>query len=127
VSSKTKNSINQNRLYLPQSSGLGWFYLNTITGDYSRYIMELCTNMRAEDVTDTLDLALQASGCGPRRSQAAVLTLTGPAMSQATWRNGCKTRHEALVVRRITMKPRQDRAVASDPEEHPAGKLLLAR
>lgn len=25
---------------------------------------KLCTNMRAEDVTDTLDLALEASGCG---------------------------------------------------------------
>ncbi len=33
--------------------------------DYSRYIIawKLCTNMRTEDVTDTLDLALQASGC----------------------------------------------------------------
>jgi putative transposase len=33
--------------------------------DYSRYIIswKLCTNMRTEDVTDTLDFALQASGC----------------------------------------------------------------
>ena len=46
--------------------GWGWFYLSTILDDYSRYIIawKLCTNMRAEDVTDTLDLALQASGCG---------------------------------------------------------------
>ncbi len=45
--------------------GWGWFYLSTILDDYSRYIIswKLCTNMRAEDVTDTLDLALQASGC----------------------------------------------------------------
>lgn len=45
--------------------GWGWFYLSTILDDYSRYIISwrLCTNMRAEDVTDTLDLALQASGC----------------------------------------------------------------
>ena len=45
--------------------GWGWFYLSTIMDDYSRYIIswKLCTNMRAEDVTDTLDLALQASGC----------------------------------------------------------------
>ena len=43
----------------------GWFYLSTILGDYSRYIVswKLCTNMRVEDVTDTLELALQASGC----------------------------------------------------------------
>lgn len=45
--------------------GWGWFYLSTILDDYSRYIISwrLCTNMRAEDVTDTLGLALQASGC----------------------------------------------------------------
>lgn len=45
--------------------GWGWFYLSTILDDYSRYIIawKLCTNMRAEDVTNTLDLALQASGC----------------------------------------------------------------
>ena len=45
--------------------GWGWFYLSTVLDDYSRYIVswKLCTNMRAADVTDTLDLALQASGC----------------------------------------------------------------
>jgi putative transposase len=45
--------------------GWGWFYLSTILDDYSRYIVawKLCTNMRAEDVTDTLTLALAASGC----------------------------------------------------------------
>ena len=51
--------------------GWGWFYLSTILDDYSRYIIawKLCTTMKAEDVTDTLDLALQASGC----DQATVL------------------------------------------------------
>ncbi|NDR55358.1 IS3 family transposase [Aliiruegeria sabulilitoris] len=45
--------------------GWGWFYLSTILDDYSRYIIswKLCTNMRAGDVTDTLNLALRASGC----------------------------------------------------------------
>ena len=45
--------------------GWGWFYLSTILDDYSRYIIawKLCTTMKAEDVTATLDLALQASGC----------------------------------------------------------------
>jgi putative transposase len=45
--------------------GWGWFYLSTILDDYSRYIIawKLCTTMKAEDVTDTLELALQASGC----------------------------------------------------------------
>jgi putative transposase len=45
--------------------GWGWFYLSTILDDHSRFIIawKLCTTMRAEDVTETLDLALAASGC----------------------------------------------------------------
>ena len=45
--------------------GWGWFYLSTILDDYSRYVIawKLCTTMKASDVTDTLELALQASGC----------------------------------------------------------------
>ena len=45
--------------------GWGWFYLSTILDDYSRYIIawKLCTTMKASDVTNTLELALQASGC----------------------------------------------------------------
>jgi transposase InsO family protein len=45
--------------------GWGWIYLSAVLDDFSRYIItwKLCTNMRAEDVTDALDLALAASGC----------------------------------------------------------------
>ena len=45
--------------------GWGWFYPSTILDDFSRYIIawKLCTMMRAEDVTETLTLALKASGC----------------------------------------------------------------
>ena len=45
--------------------GWGWFYLSTILDDFSRYIIawKLCTTMKAEDVTGTLELALTASGC----------------------------------------------------------------
>ncbi|SCA56977.1 transposase [Candidatus Terasakiella magnetica] len=45
--------------------GWGWYYLSTILDDYSRYVIawKLCTTMKAGDVTDTLDLALTASGC----------------------------------------------------------------
>ncbi|ANP35512.1 integrase [Phaeobacter gallaeciensis] len=51
--------------------GWGWFYLSTILDDYSRYNIawKLFTTMKSGDVTDTLDLALQASGC----DQAKVL------------------------------------------------------
>jgi putative transposase len=43
----------------------GWFYLSTILDDFSRYIVawKLCTNMKVEDVTDTVNLVLAESGC----------------------------------------------------------------
>ncbi len=46
-------------------AGWGWFYLSTILDDYSRYVVawRLCTTMKAEDVTATLEDALIASGC----------------------------------------------------------------
>ena len=49
--------------------GWGWFYLSTILDDFSRYVIawKLCTTMKAGDVTDTLQLALDASGCGSAR------------------------------------------------------------
>lgn len=49
--------------------GWGWFYLSTILDDFSRYIIasKLCTTMKADDVTDTLKLALTASGCSQAR------------------------------------------------------------
>jgi transposase InsO family protein len=45
-------------------TGWGWFYLSTILDDFSRYIVawKLCTTMKVSDVTDTLTLALEASG-----------------------------------------------------------------
>jgi len=45
--------------------GWGWMYLSTVLDDFSRYIIawRLCTTMCASDVTDTLDMALAASGC----------------------------------------------------------------
>jgi transposase InsO family protein len=57
---------------------VGWgvlrTHLSTILDDFSRYIVawKLCATMRAGDVTDTLEIALAASGCdtAPGRSQA---------------------------------------------------------
>jgi len=45
--------------------GWGWVYLSTNLDDFSRYVIawKLCTTMKTEDVTDTLQLALSASGC----------------------------------------------------------------
>ncbi len=44
--------------------GWGWYYLSTVLDDFSRYIVawKLCSTMKADDVKDTLDLALAASG-----------------------------------------------------------------
>jgi len=45
--------------------GWGWMYLSTVLDDFSRYIIswKLCTTMKTGDVTDTLNMALVASGC----------------------------------------------------------------
>ncbi len=45
--------------------GWGRLYLSTILDDYSRYIIawKLYASMRADDATETLSLALDASGC----------------------------------------------------------------
>jgi transposase InsO family protein len=58
--------------------GWGWLYLSTVLDDFSRYIVawKLCTSMRAEDLNNTLDLALWASrvpsskSYGPTRQPA---------------------------------------------------------
>jgi transposase InsO family protein len=49
--------------------GWGWFHLSTVLDDFSRYVIawKLCTTMSASDVTETLDLALAASGCNQAR------------------------------------------------------------
>lgn len=45
--------------------GWGWMYLSTVLDNYTRYVVawKLCTTMKASDVTNTLELALEASGC----------------------------------------------------------------
>lgn len=45
--------------------GWGWTYLSTILDDFSRYVVawKLCTGMTRRDITETLEPALQASGC----------------------------------------------------------------
>lgn len=44
--------------------GWDWFYLSTILDDLSHYVVawKLCTTMKIHDVTDTLNLTLEASG-----------------------------------------------------------------
>ena len=49
-------------------TGWGWFYLSIIFDDFSRYIIawKLCTTMRANDVTATIEMALEGAGLDER-------------------------------------------------------------
>ncbi len=73
-------------------TGWGWFYLSTVLDDFSRYVIawKLCTTMAASDVTDTLELALEASGRSGVcvRHRPRLLSDNGPgyiADELATW------------------------------------------
>ena len=96
--------------------GWGWFYLSTVLDDYSRYIVswKLCTNMRAEDVTDTLDLALQASGCDQVHVVHKPRLLSDNGSSYVSGDSGgmvARQRHEAFSRCAVSSaNPRQDRA-----------------
>jgi putative transposase len=60
----------------------GWYYLSTVLDDYSRYILswKLTTTMKAEDVTETLDVARAAAGVDHVRvrHQPRLLSDNGP-------------------------------------------------
>jgi putative transposase len=45
-------------------TGWGWYYVSSVLDDFSRFIVawKLCATMKAQDVSDTLDLALAKSG-----------------------------------------------------------------
>ena len=91
--------------------GWGWFYLSTILDDYSRYIIawKLCTNMTADDVTATLKLALEASGCNRPMSSTSrgCSATTARPISPAIWLNGSRTTvWITFGAHRITRKPR---------------------
>jgi len=60
----TPNQLWQTDFTYLKVIGWGWLYLSTVLDDFSRYVVawKLCTTMRAGDVTDTLELALNASG-----------------------------------------------------------------
>lgn len=96
--------------------GWGWFYLSMIFDDFSRYIVawKLCTTMNAKDVTETLNMALQASGLDqvhvvhrPRRSQTTARP-TSPAIS----RNGSAISKSNTFVARPVICRRKARSSA---------------
>jgi len=111
--------------------GWGWFYLSTVLDDFSRYILawKLCTTMTATDVSDTLQIALQASGltripasAAAAQRQRAFLPLCRPRQMVGTERHGAHPRPTLS-----PDDPGQDRAMASFHEKpDSAGKLLPA-
>ena len=113
--------------------GWGWFYLSTVLDDFSRYIIawKLCTTMKAQDVTATLEMALDAAGARqgqrPPSATAAVrqwllVYLGRPGEMAGAPRHGPRPRGSIP-----PDDPGQDRALASDAEEpDSAGKLLPA-
>src|SRR4030081_3152325 len=112
--------------------GWGWFYLSTILDDFSRYIIawKLCTTMKVEDVTATLDLALKASGLDRAKviHRPRLLSDNGSsyiAADLAKWLDGQNMQRPWRAL--SSDDPRQDRALASDAQEpYPARKLLPA-
>lgn len=63
------NTTAPNQLWLTDFTylkviGWGWFFPSTVLDDFSRYVVgwKLCTTTAANDVTDTLELALEGSG-----------------------------------------------------------------
>jgi transposase InsO family protein len=74
----------------------GWFYLSTVLDDFSRYIIawKLCTTMKTEDITATLELALKASGLDHAKviHRPRLLSDNGSSYIARTWRNGSTAR-----------------------------------
>jgi transposase InsO family protein len=100
--------------------GWGWFYLSTILDDFSRYIIawKLCTTMKTEDVTNTLQLALTASGCDQARvvHKPRLLSDNGPGYVSgelAKWLDEQDMR--MFVARPIILKPRARSSVGIKP------------
>jgi putative transposase len=113
--------------------GWGWFYLSTVLDDFSRYIVawKLCANMKAEDVTATLEQALQASGLDQAKptDRPRLLSDNGSSCRRRLGQVAGRPQHQTRAWCALPSDDAgQDRAVASDPQEpHPAGKLLPAR
>ncbi len=112
--------------------GWGWMYLSTILDDYSRYIIawKLCTTMKTSDVTDTLNLALQASGCDQAHvvHKPRLLSDNGSSYVSgelAEWLGDKKMGHVRGAPYHPQTQGKIERWHQDLEEPYPAGKLLL--
>ncbi len=87
--------------------GWGWHYLSTILDVYSRDIIawKLCKNMRAEDVTDTIELAQAASGCDQAVAHHKPRLLSDNG-SCCIW-GGLAERLEGQKIKKLTLRQRR--------------------
>jgi transposase InsO family protein len=114
-------------------TGWGWFYLSTVLDDFARFIIawKHCTTMKASDVTDTLDMALEASGCDNAKvvHKPRLLSDNGSSYISgelATWFSDKGMDH----TRGAPMHPQTQGKIerASDAQEpHPDGACFTAR
>jgi putative transposase len=101
-------------------TGWGWYYLSTVLDDFSRYIVawKLCPTMCASDVTETLDLALAASGLDRATvvHRPRLLSDNAHLTRLAIWPSGLRVRVWSMCVgRRITLKPKARSSVGTRP------------
>ena len=113
--------------------GWGWYYLSTVLDDYSRYILswQLTTTMRAEDVTETLDVARAAAGVDHVRvrHQPRLLSDNGPCYVSGQLRDYLGGAPDGAYARGSVSPddPGKDRALPPlDEECREARELLLA-
>jgi transposase InsO family protein len=111
--------------------GWGWFYLSIVLDDFSRYILawKLCSTMKADDVTDTLEVALQASGLQQVEVEHRPRLLSDNGSSYISSDLAGGQGHEPCASGAVSSyDPGHDRALAPDAQEpHSAGELLPAR
>ena len=120
-------------------------YLSTVLDDFSRYIIswKLCSTMKTSDVTDTLNMALVASGCDQANvvHKPRLLSDNGSSYISGDLKdyikdNGMRhvrgAQYHLLPGRQLRSKCRegadagQNREMASNAEEpHSVGELLL--
>ena len=86
-------------------TGWGWFYLSTILDDFSRYIIawKLCTTMKAEDVTDTLKLALEVLRVGSGHGDEMTSSAIGQRVEPRLRRPGQMARATGYARRRVRL------------------------
>ena len=112
--------------------GWGWFYLSTILDDFLRYIVawKLRTTMKAGDVTETLNLALQASKLDQVHvvHRPRLLSDNGPSYISAELAEWLDESNRSCPRRALSSaNTGQDRALASDAQEPHSLEALFSR